>query len=57
MMLQLSAVHISARSEAGRRERLEEIKAYCVAPVECEEEEDVDWVARGVEMKMNAMKC
>ena len=50
-------MHIYARSEAGRRERLEEIKAYCVAPVEREEEQDADRVARGVEMKMNTMKC
>ena len=51
-MLQL---HISPLSEeARRRERLEKIKAYCVAPVELEEEQDVDRVVGGDELKWHS---
>ena len=42
-MLQLQII---ALSEEWRRERLEKLMAYCIAPVEREEEQDVDLVVR-----------
>ena len=40
----MSQFQIITLSEEWRRERLEKLMAYCVAPVEQEEEQDVDLV-------------
>ena len=40
----MSQLQIIVLSEEWRRERLEKLMAYCIAPVEREEEQDVDLV-------------